>query len=82
MTTVAYGEEMWKTTGEDLNAWNVETMHYINEAFFNFWPVDVFNFCTYFWCFTDMRVSYRSQCDLSLLGLLGLTSSEDVSSGF
>ena len=47
ITTVAYGEEMWKTTGEDLNAWNVEMMHYISEALFNFWPVDVFNFCKY-----------------------------------
>jgi hypothetical protein len=55
VTTVAYGEEMWKTMGEDLNAWNVETMHYINEAFFNFWPVDVFNFCTYPQCITDIH---------------------------
>jgi hypothetical protein len=44
---------MWKTMGEELNAWNVETMHYINEAFFNFWPVDIFNFCSYFQCTTD-----------------------------
>jgi hypothetical protein len=53
VTTIAYGEEMWKTMGEELNAWNVETMHYINEAFFNFWPVDVFNFCSYSQCTTD-----------------------------
>ncbi|KIM28408.1 hypothetical protein M408DRAFT_23789 [Serendipita vermifera MAFF 305830] len=44
VTTVAYGEEMWRTMGDDLANWNLEEMHYVNEAFFNFWPVDVLNF--------------------------------------
>ncbi|KIM28405.1 hypothetical protein M408DRAFT_23786 [Serendipita vermifera MAFF 305830] len=44
VTTVTYGEEMWKTMGDDLAKWNLEEMHYVNEAFFNFWPVDIFTF--------------------------------------
>ncbi|KIM28315.1 hypothetical protein M408DRAFT_23718 [Serendipita vermifera MAFF 305830] len=44
VTTVTYGEEMWRTMGDDLANWNCEQMKYINEAFFNFWPVDIMNF--------------------------------------
>ncbi|KIM28407.1 hypothetical protein M408DRAFT_23788 [Serendipita vermifera MAFF 305830] len=30
--------------GNDLASWNLEEMHYFNEAFLNFWLVDILNF--------------------------------------
>ncbi|KIM28401.1 hypothetical protein M408DRAFT_140803 [Serendipita vermifera MAFF 305830] len=44
VTTITYGDEIWKTMGEDMTAWNVEEMEYVNEALANFWPVDVLHF--------------------------------------
>lgn len=41
VTTVTYGEEIWKIMGDDLAAWNIEEMGYVNEALANFWPVEV-----------------------------------------
>ncbi|KAG8806461.1 hypothetical protein FRC17_004977, partial [Serendipita sp. 399] len=41
---LTYGEEMWKTSGQEFLEWNAESMRYINLAFSKFWLVDVFHF--------------------------------------
>ncbi|KIM28319.1 hypothetical protein M408DRAFT_69838 [Serendipita vermifera MAFF 305830] len=41
---VAYGNKLPATTGEELSSWNREVAELINDAFFRFWPVDVFHF--------------------------------------
>lgn len=42
---VTYGEEIWKTMGPDLVAWNTETMDLVNIAFYGVWIVDIFPIC-------------------------------------
>ncbi|KAG8844142.1 hypothetical protein FRB91_002809 [Serendipita sp. 411] len=41
---LTYGDEMWKTSGQEFLDWNAESMTYINLAFSRFWMVDVFHF--------------------------------------
>ena len=41
---VAYGKRILEAIGEDLLSWNSEQMHLLDEGFFRFWPVDMFNF--------------------------------------
>lgn len=40
MHTVAYGTEIVKMMGNDLQSWNMEVMDMANSAMFAFWPVD------------------------------------------
>jgi len=42
---VTYGTEITKSLGEELASWNLEAMELVNDAFFEFWLVDVFHFC-------------------------------------
>jgi hypothetical protein len=42
VTQVTYGEEMWKSMGAELAAWNTEAMDLVDKAFCGVWLVDIF----------------------------------------
>lgn len=39
---LTYGDEMWKTMGAELVAWNTEAMNLVDKAFNGVWLVDIF----------------------------------------
>ena len=41
---VVYGKKIIDTMGKDLLSWNIEEMHFYDEAFVKFWLVDMFHF--------------------------------------
>jgi hypothetical protein len=44
---VTYGIGITKSIGAEVASWNLESMKLVNEAFFEFWLVDIFHFCKY-----------------------------------
>lgn len=42
---MTYGEEIWKTMGLDLVAWNTEITNLVNVAFYGVWIVDMLPIC-------------------------------------
>jgi hypothetical protein len=45
MLEVAYGTEITNDIGDELVSWNIEAMKLVNDAFLEFWIVDIFPFC-------------------------------------
>ncbi|KIM28311.1 hypothetical protein M408DRAFT_329417 [Serendipita vermifera MAFF 305830] len=41
---VGYGAKLPTTMSKEISSWNLEVMELVNDAFYKFWPVDVFHF--------------------------------------
>jgi hypothetical protein len=46
---ITYGEKVLTSMGEDLSSWGLEAVELLNTVGSNFWLVDIFHSCMFFY---------------------------------